>query len=66
MDADVRPAAASRRYSPEQKEHAVRMVPPLREELGVSAGTVTRVVGAFGEVLAQQAVGVLVGAALPW
>ena len=48
MDADVRRAATSRRYSAEQKEHAVRMVLALRAELGTSAGTVTRVARQLG------------------
>ena len=34
MDADVRPGPTRRQYSPEQKEHAVRMVLALRAELG--------------------------------
>ena len=41
-------AATSRRYSPEQKQHAVRMVLALREELGTSAGTITRVARQLG------------------
>ncbi|MCQ3806117.1 MAG: hypothetical protein OXB92_02695 [Acidimicrobiaceae bacterium] len=36
MDTQTRVAARSRRYSDEQKKHAVRMVFALREELGVS------------------------------
>ncbi len=48
MDAELRPAATSRRYSREQKDHAVRMVLALREELGSSAGTVTRVARQLG------------------
>ena len=48
MDADLRPAATSRRYSPEQKDQAVRMVLALRAELGTSAGTVTRVARQLG------------------
>ena len=43
MDAEAGRAPTSRRYSAEQKQHAVRMVMALREELGTSAGTVTRV-----------------------
>lgn len=35
MDAEFRPAPTSRRYSAEQRQHAVRMVLALREELGV-------------------------------
>ena len=48
MDAEPGPAATSRRYSKEQKQHAVRMVLTLREELGSSAGTVTRVARQLG------------------
>ncbi len=48
MDTDAGPAATSRRYSAEQKQHAVRMVFALREELGTSAGTVTRVASQLG------------------
>ncbi|WP_420610627.1 hypothetical protein [Candidatus Poriferisodalis sp.] len=52
MDAELRPAATSRRYSPEQKDQAVRMVLEvfLGGELGqrhvVQAGH-----GVFGERL---------------
>ena len=48
MDADAAPAPTSRRYSAEQKRHAVRMVLALREELGTSVGTVTRVARQLG------------------
>ena len=48
MDSEVRAAATSRRYSPEQKQQAVRMVLALREELGTSVGTVTRVARQLG------------------
>lgn len=48
MDAELRPAATSRRYSFEQKDQAVRMVLALREELGTTAGTVTRVARQLG------------------
>ena len=48
MDAGMRPAPTSRRYSAEQRQHAVRMVMALREELGSSAGTVTRVARQLG------------------
>lgn len=48
MDAELRPAATSRRYSREQKEQAVRMVLALREELGTTAGTVARVARQLG------------------
>lgn len=40
--AELRPAATSRRYPPEQKEQAVRMALALRAELGTTVGTVTR------------------------
>ena len=48
MDSEVRAAATSRRYSPEQKQQAVRMVLALRAELGTSVGTVTRVARQLG------------------
>ena len=48
MDTQTRAAVRSRRYSDEQKKHAVRMVFALREELGTSSGTVTRQLG-YGE-----------------
>ncbi len=48
MDTQTRVAARSRRYSDEQKKHAVRMVFALREELGTSSGTVTRVARQLG------------------
>ena len=48
MDAEPGWAPTSRRYSAEQKQHAVRMVLALREELGTSAGTVTRVARQLG------------------
>ena len=48
MDTEAGPAATSRRYSAEQKQHAVRMVLALREELGTSAGTVARVARQLG------------------
>ena len=41
-------AAASRRCSSERKEHAVWMVFALCEELGASAGTITRVAWQLG------------------
>ena len=41
-------AGTSRRYSAEQKKHAVRMVFALREELGTSSGTVARVARQLG------------------
>jgi transposase len=38
----------SRRYTPREKEQAVRMVHALREELGTSQGTVKRVAEQLG------------------
>ena len=38
----------SRRYTPREKEQAVRMVQALREELGTSQGTVKRVAEQLG------------------
>src|SRR5665811_2197703 len=38
----------SRRYTPAEKEQAVRMVRALREELGTSQGTVKRVAQQLG------------------
>ena len=38
----------SRRYSPEEKAAAVRMVRALRAELGTEQGTVARVAGQLG------------------
>ena len=38
----------SRRYTPREKEQAVRMVHALREELGTSQGTVRRVAEQLG------------------
>jgi transposase len=38
----------SRRYTPAEKEQAVRMVRALREELGTSQGTVKRVAEQLG------------------
>jgi transposase len=40
--------AQSRRYTPREKEQAVRMVHALREELGTSQGTVKRVAEQLG------------------
>ena len=48
MDAELHSAVTSRRYSPEQKEQAVRMVLALRAELGTTVGTVTRVARQLG------------------
>ncbi|MCQ3814577.1 MAG: transposase [Acidimicrobiia bacterium] len=47
MDTQTR-VAGSRRYSDEQKKHAVRMVFALRDDLGTSVGTVTRVARQLG------------------
>lgn len=38
----------SRRYTPAEKEQAVRMVQALREELGTTQGTVRRVADQLG------------------
>jgi len=48
MNTDVESKPRTRRYSPEQKEQAVRMVLLLREELGTSQGTVVRVARQLG------------------
>ena len=48
MDTQAGRAAKLRRYSAEQKRHAMRMVFALREELGTSAGTVVRVARQLG------------------
>ena len=48
MNSDVGSKPTMRRYSPEQKERAVRMVFALREELGTSQGTVKRVADQLG------------------
>ena len=48
MDGELRRVPTARRYSAEQKQHAVRMVMALREELGCSAGTVARVARQLG------------------
>jgi len=40
--------AQSRRYTPAEREQAVRMVRQLREELGTSQGTVKRVANQLG------------------
>ena len=39
---------SSRRYTPEEKEQAVRMVRTLRAELGTTQGTVKRVAAQLG------------------
>ncbi len=48
MKMDVKSKPTMRRYSPEQKEQAVRMVLALRVELGTSQGTVKRVADQLG------------------
>jgi transposase-like protein len=48
MNSDVGSKPTMRRYSPEQKDRAVRMVFALREELGSSQGTVKRVADQLG------------------
>ena len=48
MVGELCPAVTSRRYWFEQKNQAVRMVLALGEELGATAGTVTRVPGQLG------------------
>ena len=40
--------ATTRRYSPEEKDQAVRLVCQLRKELGTSQGTVKRVADQLG------------------
>ena len=45
MNTVVKSKPTQRRYSPELKERAVRMVRQLREETGVKTGTVKRVAG---------------------
>ena len=48
MNTNVESKSTMRRYSPEQKEQAVRMVFALRVELGTSQGTVRRVADQLG------------------
>jgi len=48
MNMNVGSKPTTRRYSPEQKERAVRMVFALREELHTSQGTVKRVADQLG------------------
>jgi transposase-like protein len=43
MNINVESKPTTRRYTPEQKDQAVRMVFALRRELGTSQGTVKRV-----------------------
>jgi len=45
MNADVKPKPTQRRYSPELKERAVRLVMALRAETGEKHGSVKRVAG---------------------
>ena len=51
MNTNVESKLTMRRYSPEQKEQAVRMVLALRVELGTSQGTVKRVAAVQGNAL---------------
>lgn len=49
MPKDVTPGKpTTRRYSPEEKAAAVRMVRSLRAELGTEQGTIQRVAGQLG------------------
>jgi transposase len=49
MPKDLSPGSpTTRRYTPEEKADAVRMVRQLRKELGVSPGTVERVAEQLG------------------
>ena len=48
MSSFVKSKPTQRRYSEEQKDHAVRMVFKLREELGTDHGTVKRVADQLG------------------
>ena len=48
LSTGARSKPTSRRYSPQEKEQAVRMVRALREELGTSQGTVKRVADQLG------------------
>ena len=48
MGSGTGPVPTSRRYWAEQKQHAVRLVLALREELGSSVGTVARVARQLG------------------
>jgi transposase len=48
MNTDVESKSTQRRYSPEQKDQAVRMVFALREELSTRQGTVKRVADQLG------------------
>ncbi len=48
MNTNVESKATMRRYSPERKEQAVRMVFALRAELGTAQGTVRRVADQLG------------------
>jgi transposase len=48
MNTNVKNKPTARRYSPEQKDQAVRMVLALREEHGTRQGTVKRVADQLG------------------
>jgi transposase len=48
MNMNVESKPTMRRYTPEQKDQAVRMVFALRKELGTSQGTVKRVADQLG------------------
>jgi transposase len=48
MNMTMESKPTTRRYTPEQKERAVRMVFALRAELGTSQGTVIRVADQLG------------------
>ena len=48
MNVDVKSKATMRRYSPDEKQRAVRMVFALRAELGTKQGPVKRVADQLG------------------
>ena len=48
MNTDVKRKPTTKRYSPEEKDLAVRMVTQLRRELGTKQGTVKRVADQLG------------------
>jgi transposase-like protein len=51
MPKEIRPGKpTTRRYSPEEKAQAVRLVRQLREELGTDHGTVKRVARLWGRI----------------
>ncbi len=47
-DTTTSKSSTRRRYSPEEKAQAVRLVQQLREELGTTQGTVARIAGQLG------------------